>query len=426
MVYTGAIYPLPQTVVLLAVYTATLAVSTRSWRPVATLAVSGVLAIMLAAPRLLPLLDTVRRFPRLVDSPENMDIGRFFAAFTQKGDAVHPEMPWSWHEYGIYIGWLPLLLMLGALVAFKAARERALVYAGALCLLLGFGRFGAWAPWALLHDYVPIFKSQHVPSRWLHPAVLLLMVAAVAIVERHKAKWLTQAKPRRAVGLEVAYLAIAVLIALDVGLEARRALVSSFVRKAPFVESMRPFREEKRLPENLYYAEKDWVVPAMPAMMENVGTIQCATFSALHDQYRDSDGRAPGLGAHGIGDPAYRGETYFASGAGTAGITSWSPNEVAVHWEGAAVGDLLVLNQNWDPGWRAGGKSAMSWESLPAMPVDAVTGEAVFRYRPRFLWLGIGLCFAALVVLAGASRFLTRRAEGSLARRPSDEPRDPG
>ena len=72
-----------------------------------------------------------------------------------------------------------------------AARGRSKAV-GLLFVILGFGAFHPSAPWPLLHT-LPVFRSQHVPSRFLYPAVMILgLVAAAGIgqfIMKRSRKW---------------------------------------------------------------------------------------------------------------------------------------------------------------------------------------------------------------------------------------------
>src|SRR5262249_26953037 len=74
MVYTGGIYPLPETIFAIAVYGVFLAVVTRSPRPLGVGLACGLLAFGLAAPKLLPVFEVLSKHPRLVDSTETLDL----------------------------------------------------------------------------------------------------------------------------------------------------------------------------------------------------------------------------------------------------------------------------------------------------------------------------------------------------------------
>jgi len=412
MVYNGAIYPLPQTISIAALYAISCAISSRSWRPLGITVGGGLFAFAFSAPRLLPIVDMLRRYPRLVDSNETMDLAAFVGIFTAKTGDPRPMVgPWGWHEYGDYVGWVAFAIMMVAPFVARRARERALVVCGVVSIVLAFGRFHHDAPWGILHDYVPIFESQHVPSRWLYPVSLLLGLAAFAAFERVLAR-----QKRRAL-LEVALLFLGAYVALDVCLESQRPLVGALQRPPPRVEndSFGAFHQEKSAPPPLRYAESDWAPPSYPSMIAGVGVIECSTFPGLHSYYRNKDGTMPGLGAKGKGEPQYRGETFFATGNGFASIVSWTPNAVVVHYSNASPGDALVMNQNWDPGWSAGGHAAIDWDSTVATRVESSSGEITFRYRSRFFLLGLFITLATLAGLVFVWRTSSDRVRASHA-----------
>jgi hypothetical protein len=395
MVYTGAIYPLPQTVVVVGMVAVVCAVGTRSLRPIGIAMSGGLLAFAFAAPKLLPILDMLRRFPRLIESNETMDLGAFIGVFTAKEGDRHPAVgPWGWHEFGIYIGWIPFFAMIAGIFLAKGTRTRALAFAGGMCILLSFGRFYEHAPWALLHDHLPIFKSQHVPSRWQYPAVLILLTVTAARIEgwlRHRFRPL----------VELGLLAGAVWVALDIGIEAMKPMGGALVRNPPHVaEVTTGFHTEAVAPPNLRYDDYDWAPPTLPAMMANVGIIECSTFPGLNVYLKDpATGRVPQMGARAKGDPEYRGEAYVTSPGGYAAIETFSPNEITVHYDGAQPGDKLVLNQNWDPGWSTNIGPAINHADLVAVTLTQANGSVTFKYRPRYFLTGVFLLFLTVAGL---------------------------
>jgi hypothetical protein len=407
MVYMGGIYPLPHTLVAMTLYGVFLAVVLRSYRPILVELTSGVIALGLAAPKLLPVLDVIRRFPRLTDSPESLELGTFVKLFTSRNPVA--ASPWGWHEYGIYVGWVVVSVMIVGGLLGRGVRETPLKWAACAILLLGFGSFDPHAPWPLLR-HLPIFKSQHVPSRWLYPGLLLLLVVSAAFLERI----LRRTGSARG-WLEVAILGANAWVAYDIGRVAREPMTHAFSNHLPpIVESLGPFRTEVHLPPELAtgYA-RDWAPPALPAEIANIGTIDCGVFSGLHNQYRDANGRTAGLGARGRTDPAYHGEVFIPEGAGQATITSFTPNEVTVQVTGATTGEHVVLNQNWDAGWRANGSQVLDWADTIGAEVSAPQATIVFRYRPRFWYTGLAM-FIATVAGIGCASFYRRRFRASL------------
>ena len=62
----------------------------------------------------------------------------------------------------------------------RARASRRCAWTGVLVLRRwASGSFHKYAPWPLLHHF-PVFQSQHVPSRWMYPALLLLLAVTAA------------------------------------------------------------------------------------------------------------------------------------------------------------------------------------------------------------------------------------------------------
>jgi hypothetical protein len=216
--------------------------------------------------------------------------------------------------------------------------------------------------------------------------------------------------------VELAAIAITATVARDVAQVARLPLVHAFGKPPPSAhESTGPFHTEVHLPAELGFSV-EWVPPALPTAVANVGTTDCGTFFPFF--FRDHNGHAAGLGAKGKGEAAYRGEVFVVEGEGQAEITRWSPNEVEVRVTGARPGEHLALNQNFDPGWTANGRSAVNVKDVTAAILDAPAQTVVFRYfAPRF---GLGIfVFVGGVSAAGWFGWHTRRRRAhALAERP--------
>ncbi|MBV9950251.1 MAG: hypothetical protein JOZ69_25645 [Myxococcales bacterium] len=410
MVYTGGIYPFPHTVVAIALYAVFLAAFHRSPRPLLLLGVLGVITFGLAAPKLLPVIEVMQRWPRIVDSTESVDIAGLIGILTSRDQDVgsrpaEVNARWGWHEFGMYVGlWVLLALLVGAIFG-RGGRESPLKWIGLLFFVLGLGAFDPHAPWTLLHEW-PVFKSQHVPSRWMYPGLLCLLAVTASLADA----WLGRSGRLRP-WLEIVALGAVGWVAYDVGNVARQPVRHAFGTPMPAnPDSVEPFHTEIHLPPALAYTS-DITSLSLSAEVANIGTIDCSTFPGLNMYVRDANGRAAGMGAHGTGDPAYRGEAYVSDGVGSATITRWTPNEVTVSVHGAQAGEHVVLNQNWDPGWSANGAAALNLGDQVGAPLHAADAEVVFRYRPRTFWPGV-LVF--VLTVAGLVWVRRRHASGDL------------
>jgi hypothetical protein len=408
MVYTGAIYPLPQTIVILGSWACLLAVYHRTLRPIGVALASGVVAFGLSAPKLLPVLEVVRRFPRLVDSTEVLDLGSFVVIFTSRDQGFDsrpaPVNPYGWHEWGIYIGWFAFIAIGVGVVFARARREVPLKWVGIFLVVLGFGAFHEYAPWTKMH-LLPIFKSQHVPSRWLYPATLVLSLVFASMLDRLMAR-LGRARPPA----ELILLAGAAWVSWDIAHIARLPMAEMFGSHMPKVEEhTADFHTEAHVSPAYSYDGISYGIASLPSEIANVGEVECMIFPGLGIFARDAHGVVRGLGAKGQGDKGYRGEAYTASGKGRATIEHFTPNAMTVRVENATQGDLVVLNQNWDSGWRGNGVPAVDFHDLVATPIQSHDEKVVFRYRPRLWWPSLAI-FAVTAASIAAAFVLRRRA----------------
>jgi hypothetical protein len=304
----------------------------------------------------------------------------------------------------MYIGWpAALLIVIGALW-WEPPRALSLKVAGIVALALGFGAFHELSPWSLLHQ-VSLFRSQHVPTRWLYPAMLLFGVAAAAGL----GSLLSRVPWRR--NAELSCLAGCLLLAIDIGRESSIPMQRAFWMQPRNVASAPAFEQVERVPRQLQYQRRDYAPEAVPAMLAGIGVLQCTMHASLNIWApKGADGRPIGMGARGSDGKQYAGEAYTESGTGTARITSFSPNRVEVEVRGARVGERLILNQNFDPGWSVAGRAAVPYRSAIATPLSASTGRVTFSFWPRGLTLGL---ITLILTLSGPGALYWRRARAA-------------
>lgn len=422
MVYMGGIYPVPQTALIIAIYAGLYAVAVRDWRPIFSAAGLGIAAFALSAPKLLPTLEVFARFPRTTDSPEWMDLKMLMAILTSREQDFFSRpvaVPyWGWHEWGMYIGAYPLAALVVGVSFARGERVTALKWTGLVLFVLALGNFDPKAPWSLLHD-VSLFRSQHVPSRWLYPAGLLLGAVAVSTFEAV----MTRSGRFRSL-LELAAMAAAAAVTYDVGSVSRVAMTHMFSREPPRArESIGPFYTSVHMPAELGSPSGgDWAPSTLPNVIANVGMTDCGSFAQFENWFRDHNNHTPGLGAKGMGEPGYRGEVYVAEKHGRATVARWTPNEITVQVSGARAGDHVILNQNWDPGWTANGKAPLDWADLPAAVLSAGDETVVFRYVPPLLWFGVAI-FVLSVSGAGWGVYGASRKKSPPQKRSHSKPK---
>lgn len=398
MVYTCAIYPLPHTLTLLGVYAVLRAVHERSLKPAYIMTAVTLTGVGLSAPKLIPALELMMRFPRHVDSFEYVELRTLVVALTAwdqaPGRPLAPIPQWGWHEYGIYVGVVPFLGMLLLSPLSVHGPARALRIAGVVGLALGLGAFHDYAPWTLLHE-LPLYSSQHVPSRWLQPAVLLFAVVTAAVAER----LLAHRKSR--LWLEIVLMAVLAFVAYDVSSQSRISLRSAFNMIMRPLTPAETYYQVKAVPPELQYDHHDYAPESMPAMLTGRGVIDCTMMPAQNVWGpRNEQGRIVGVGARGRDEADYRGEVFTNSGQGDVRFSTWSPNVMEVTYNNARPGDLLVLNQNWDPGWSVNGAPSQNEADRVAYVLPAASGTARFSFWPRGFSAGILLGVLTMLALA--------------------------
>ena len=385
MVLWGGIYPLPQSALILGCYTLLLAVFTRSARPFYVLAIAGVVAIGLGAPKLLAILDRLDRVPRFIESREVIGLADLLVMFTAPeqhfGSRPVRTPAYNWHEWGIYIGPLGVAVLCIAVIFARGERGQPFKILSMLLLLLGFGAFHPNAPWTLLHQ-LPVFSQQHVPSRFHYPMLLLLGLAFLTVVGPYADRAL-----KRFPALDLLLLVPVALLCIDLARVARQPFEQAFwMEKPDQIAELSLFEHHTNAPVN--YVRRDWAQPMLLSMMANTGVIKCY---GVDPRFKPA--------AVAADAPGYRGRVYIEGGAGTAEISDWSPNRAEVRVAGAGAGALLVYNMNFDPSWRANGKSAIEYRGLVATRLEGDVAQVTFRYFPRTLRFTIPLF---LLTLAGS------------------------
>ncbi len=402
MIYVGGIYPYPQTMLALWLFAIGMAAATRSPRPLRTMVVTAFTSVGLAAPKLLPVLATMRRFPRLIESDDAISLKSLWTLLTahQQGFDFYPRLPlrvfWVWWEWGAYVGVAGALALAAAVAVGWTPRLVALKVAALVCVVLALGQ----GIWTALHE-LPVFSSQHLPSRVLYLAILLL---AVVLAGAADAPWRRWAGRHR--WAEPAALVIVCAYGLDLAAVARQATAAPFKLQVPSVTPSAEFRQERY---QHYRYGKPVVPPAIrdrydwpakiiyPSMLANTGMATCY---GVPLEFRS--------GVIGADQPGYRG-LVFLTGGGTATLTRWTPNAVTVRVSGARAGDRVVYDTSFDPGWRVNGSAAEDRQGLVAGPVAPGDSTVEIRYRPVGLVPGLLLSALTLAVWGGALTWARRR-----------------
>lgn len=398
IVFEGGIYPAPHLCLFLGLYAAGLSLTRRSLRPLLVLGAVYLVSALLAAPKLLPLLSLMGQTPRHVDSTEVMPLRAILHVLTDRHQLLDRRFDWNywpWHEQGHYVGILALLL--GAVALLKADRRSLLLGAvGVFFAILAAGHFAGWAPWALLHHF-PVFRSQHVPSRFL-----TLTVLAVAILAARGAAVLLEASPSSRWRMGLALLLL-LFVGADV-LSARadilgplRCPMPTWPANAPTGSPLVTLRRAPRIP--VACGGYSGLAPAVRA-----GVAIIDAYEPLCPRDSGLIGRMPGL--QGKDEPGYQGEAWL-EGQGQVEIVSRTQNTLTLRVPLEATGPV-VLNMNWDPGWRSD-EGSLSQDSQRRLVLTLKPEQRTYelRYRPPYFLLSWILWAMGLIAVGALWRFRT-------------------
>jgi hypothetical protein len=258
---------------------------------------------------------------------------------------------------------------------------------GLLCLLLGFGSFHPSAPWALLHR-LPFFASQHVPSRFHFPMLLLLGAAFVAFAATH-----VDGLVRRRPWLDLVLLVPVAVIAWDMARFSRTPFEQAFWMEAP-EDLRRSERFEHSLNPSVQYVRRDWAAPILLSMFANRGVIRCYGFDPNYKP-----------GAIAKQSPEYRGLAWVAEGEGTARVVEWTTNRAVVEVSGASPGAVVAYDMNYDSSWRADGEPALDHAGVVAGKLLPGSNRIEFSYFPRTLAWSVPLSFLTLALCFWRRRY---------------------
>lgn len=91
----------------------------------------------------------------------------------------------------------------------------------------------------------------------------------------------------------------------------------------------------------------------------------------------------------------------FISATPTSVVTleKWTPNTISLHYA-AGSGSTIILNNNYAEGWNTNYGLVINHDGRLALRVPAGEASVVISYVPPGIWLGAGITFATLIILA--------------------------
>ena len=373
LTFTEGNYTFLYTGIMVAIVSFALAVSHRSIRPALTGVMLGVFAVGFAALKLIPAWELLTIHPRPPFGPEYDDLklmGVYLFSRNQDLYRVGASV-FLLSEYGAYLS--PAFAVLGLLGIF-GARLRSLPWlAGAvLFFLLAQGDGGRPHSALALLYYLPLTHQIDLPARFI-----IGFSFCTGVLAALGADSLSRLSGRRAGGIALALLAV--------------GLVDSWLVGPPNLRYMFHNRIEP-LPRAAEF--RQWFV-ANPGnqteiALANMGSANCKGYGYNSIPTTASARNDPT-------DISYRGE-YYLFGSGHVLQTRWTPNELSYNVYATAP-TVLVINQNYYPGWRieGGNASFVTEGTLLALRLPPGRQQITLVYRPRFLLVAFALTLGASI-----------------------------
>jgi hypothetical protein len=360
-----------------------------NWRrDVLAMMVTGVVALQLAAIKLVPCVAFMRTFPRVTDTRAGYSFcGLAYSLFYpyqsfSNEDRLYQTSRDFWHgfnfgldENGMYIGLLAGgLFVLGVL----SRPARGLWIPLLLLTWLMWGDRTPWSLWELLHGWVPF--------RWMRVAMRfrIAWILPVAVFCGFGAQWMQNRLRTRG---RIAGSVVAVLLLLDLFFANGRILAGAFPiapisgqQASDFVQvAAAPGYDSPKNP-NPYTPRHCWS-SHYPLFLSNMGAVTGYEVMPIPRRAVSVDDAT-----------RYHGEVYLTEQSGSARFVRWTPNLWEVEARTSAP-SRVVVNQNYYPGWyeTANNWPVQSHEGLISVAIPEGLHRLVLAYDPPGFRTGLVL-----------------------------------
>ncbi len=393
VIFAGAAFNvLPQASIFLLTYGIFSAFQKKNFWPILSFVFIFLIVFFLGSIKIIPTLEYLFEHPRPMESSEVTPIKGIYHVFLNRIQVLgahHMEpQTWGWHEFGAYTGIFPLILfMIGLWYFWK--KEVALILSGIFAFFISLGDFSPISPWHLMHK-MPLLESLHVPSRYI-----VIFIFCLAIVCGLSLDMILKSIGNR----KSKYLLLAILVFVIIDLLSVNS--KTFTQAFP--------NQRQNILRNVDFQQ-------MNGPLANTDASSAMYFNLLANRgilnvYEPVPHQTF---AKGLEDQHYKGEIHLDSGGNTS-YRYWSPNKLIVRVQ-TENSTRVVINQNFDKGWRVKGGVAEDFNGLLSTNVSAGTKEVEFYYLPVSFVIGaiISLISAVCVFLLLASKSIYERLKGRL------------
>lgn len=391
----GTTYPLFLTLLFLGIYSVLKSAKIKSYVPVRNLIIIVVIILLFGAIKVFPSFKFVKTFskPMVDEQPTsfkdlyNSLLSReqdyksriyyadtiFTESYYRGSELVELEIQgravWAWHEYSAYIGIIPLLLFITAIVIyFKKYWDLIITSFIFLICFLGY-KFYLWK----FLTYLPFIKSLHGPSRAIMVFVFVLAILA-GLGSSFIEKWKKVKKIKKYVMIALILIVLIDLFSISMPIYSR-------------IFNVKPLQMENK-ERFLQVMVEDRYISQYPNLLQNVGSVNC--YERVHPSYA----AAPIIYSNRTLYPYYYGEAYLFSNNKTQ-LLDFSPNKFTIAVD-TDKEDKLILNQNYFNGWKVKGKEVEQFLGKVTTTVNPDDKKVVFYYLPNVFIVGLIISIISL------------------------------
>ncbi len=344
-IFSGSIDIVSILLILLPIYVLSVAIKQNNITMVKKVIIILVGTFLICSIKLIPMLEFVKENPRFVKYDESTVMFSLSSILlSREQDMFYQSTKWNipeqgvksnaieceygWHEYGAYIGFVPLILaIIGSLFYFK--KHWPLFVTGLVTLWISLGSGAFFNLWSIFHR-LPFYNMLHVPSRYI-----VGFVFCSAIFSGLGLTKLEYASNKKYYKFFI--ICVICYIFCDLFLVNYPLLKNTFTIKPPEVERAFEFRQRHRdfclfpgiIRSSMY-----------PALLNNSGVIN--NYEVISVERGD---------VKTVSDVDYKGEVYFLNSNNRIESFDFSPNILKIKVN-VKENDRLVINQNYYRGWK--------------------------------------------------------------------------
>ena len=379
-------YIFAYTFLFLIMFSLFLTVKIKKLIPLKVLSIILIFFVLLSGIKLLPMLDFLQQIsPRILtaDTGGHLNAKAIVNIFLNRFQRLDPYnkdifeyQACGWHEYGCYVGIVPILLFILA-VPFLFKKRWPLILTGIIFFILACGNFAEFSLWNLLHR-LPFFDWLGVPSRFIIMFVFCFSILSGLLLSRLE-EYRFLRRERYNLWKNIFLSALVFIIFIDLCVVNSATFNDAFTLPKPLADKNRPFRQ----------VAGDYVgyYTSYSQFLKNEGVINCSETINLP------------VKAVAYSSPLYKGEVFLADGEGDVAISFWSPNRLVIDVILESKEGRVVINQNYAHDWKVkDGRDAEPYQGLISAELFPGDKQLVFYYLPSSFILGTFLSSIGIIL----------------------------